>query len=406
MLRFLTGRALWALVTLFLFISLVFFLVNVLVPYDYATQFWLVGGNPLVEAVREQIGLDRSLWVRYLDQMTGLLQLDLGRSFSGQSVTSAVGTALPVTLLAFSLGGVVAFLFGDWIGRMVAWRRKRLLSASMTTVSVGLYTAFPPLLVFVLMYLAIRPLGDIRESFGLPADGSALWTGSVTEGQATLVVAIAIVIALAVALLVRGWTRRREMSVLSWLSLPLAFGGAAAAIASLGISSQALEILFRVTGVGAEQASSLLGVGSGRSGNMLVAALALILIAFGEVAMVVKAGMDDEMGEDYVLTAHAKGVHDRSVRDRHVARNVVLPVLSRAVIGVPYLLTGLIIIERELQLPGLSSLFFEAVATVDVPLIIGVLIVIGLLVLLLRLLLDILHVALDPRIRMAGAASQ
>lgn len=143
-------------------------------------------------------------------------------------------------------------------------------------------------------------------------------------------------------------------------------------------------------------------MGSGVLGNVLVAAVAVMLIAFGEVAMVMRAGMDDELDEDYVTTARAKGVPDVSIRDRHAARNAVLPLLSRAIIGVPYLLSGLIIIERELQLSGVSWVFFDAVSRVDVPLIIGVLVIIGALVLALRLILDVIHAALDPRVRMAG----
>lgn len=403
MIRYLLGRVAWALGTLLVFVSVVFVLVNVLIPYDYATFFWLQGGESLVETMREQMGLDRSLWERYLDQLGGIFQFDLGTSFSGEPVTRVVAEALPVTVLSFALGGVVAYLFGDWIGRVVSWRRRRWLSASATSASVGLYTAFPPLLVFILMYFAIRPLRDARQAVGLPSDSADVWSASTaTESQVMIILAGSIILAIVVALLVRGMARRRGMRVLGGLALPLSLGGAAVSIVALGLSSQTLEVLFRVTGVGSAQAANPLGVGSGRFGNLLVAALALMLIAFGEVALVVKAGMDEESGEDYVLTARAKGLRDSDIRDHHVGRNAVLPVLSRVVIGVPYLLSGLIIIERELQLSGVSSVFFEAISRVDVPLIIGVLIVIGILVLAVRLVLDVLHSALDPRIRLAA----
>lgn len=404
MVRFLTRRIIWALVTLFLFVSLVFVAVNVLVPYDYATNFWLRGGPQMVETVREQLGLDQSLWDRYVDQISGLASFDLGRSFSGQRVTALVGDALPVTVLAFALGGVVAYLFGDWMGRVVAWRRRRLLSASATAASVGLHTAFPPLLVFVLMYFALGPLLDARQALGTALDAEVLWSGRVAESHVMALLAAAVVTAVTVALLLRAQARKRGSPLVAVLALPLSLLGAALAIGALGVGPHALEVLVRVTGVGAEQAANPLGVGSGTLGNLLIAAVALMLIAFGEVAMVVRAGMEDELDEDYVATAFAKGVPDGSIRDRHVARNAILPVLSRAIIGVPYLLSGLIIIERELQLSGLSWVFFDAVARVDVPLIIGVLVVIGALVLVLRLVLDVIHAALDPRIRMAGGS--
>lgn len=395
----------WALVTLFLFVSLVFVGVNVLVPYDFATNFWLQGGPQMVEAIRDQLGLNQSLWDRYIALISGLLSFDLGRSFSGQRVTAVVAEALPVTVLAFALGGVVAYLFGDWMGRVVAWRRGRLLSASATTASVGLHTAFPPLLVFVLMYFAVEPLRDTRQALGLPLEYDVLWGGPVTERQVMTLLAVAVVAAVTVALLIRAHARKRGSVLAAVLAFPLSLAGAAVAIWVLGVGPHAVEVLVRVTGIGAEQAANPLGVGSGTLGNLLVAAVAVMLIAFGEVAMVMRAGMDQELDEDYVTTARAKGVADLSVRDRHVARNAILPVLSRAIIGVPYLLSGQIIIERELQLAGLSWVLFDAVARVDVPLIVGVLVVIGALVLVLRLVLDILHAALDPRIRTAGGGA-
>lgn len=405
MLRFLVGRLVWALITLFLFVSLVFVAINLLVPYDYATNFWLQGGPQVVEAIREQLGLNQSLWERYLALMSGLLTFDLGRSFSGQQVTAAVAGALPVTVLAFALGGVLAFLFGDWLGRVVAWRRRRLVSAAATTASVGLHTAFPPLLVFVLMYFAVGPLVEARLALGLPLTRDVLWGGPVTESHVMTVLAVAIVAAVTFAFLLRAEARKRGLPLVGALALPLSLVGAGSAIWALGVGPHSVEVLVRVTGVGAEQAANPLGAGSGALGNLLVAALALMLIAFGEVAMVTRAGMEQELEEDYVATARAKGVPDMAIRDRHAARNAILPVLSRAIIGVPYLLSGLIIIERELQLSGLSWLLFDAVARVDVPLVIGVLVVIGALVLVLRLVLDVVHAALDPRIRMAGGAT-
>jgi peptide/nickel transport system permease protein len=335
----------------------------------------------------------------------GLLSFDLGRSFSGQPVTAAVAQALPVTVLAFALGGVVAFLFGDWLGRVVAWRRRRLLSAATTAATVGLHTAFPPLLVFVLMYFATGPLIEARLALGLPLTRDVLWGGPVTESHVMTVLAVAVVAAVGVAFVLRAQARKRALPLVGVLALPLTLVGAGISIWALGIGPHSVEVLVRVTGVGAEQAANPLGAGSGAFGNLLVAALALMLIAFGEVAMVTRAGMEQELEEDYVTTAHAKGLPDVTIRDRHVARNAILPVLSRAIIGVPYLLSGLIIIERELQLSGLSWVLFDAVARVDVPLIIGVLIVIGALVLILRLVLDVVHAALDPRIRMAGGGA-
>jgi ABC-type dipeptide/oligopeptide/nickel transport system permease component len=94
------------------------------------------------------------------------------------------------------------------------------------------------------------------------------------------------------------------------------------------------------------------------------------------------------------------------VRDRHVAPNAIVPALSRFITSVPYLLTGLIIIERELRLGstptaagGIASLFFEAIESGDVPVILGILLMVGAIGMALRIALDVAQMVMDPRIR-------
>jgi peptide/nickel transport system permease protein len=145
--------------------------------------------------------------------------------------------------------------------------------------------------------------------------------------------------------------------------------------------------------------------------------VAFLLVAFGEVMFVWRAGIADERSEDYVLTARAKAVPEHLIRDRHVARNVVLPVLARSFAALPFLLAGLIIIEYQVQIGscalsqgaecvywsgGLSTTLFSAVRNADTPVIVGVLITMGILLLVLRLVAETAQAALDPRIRLGA----
>ena len=128
-------------------------------------------------------------------------------------------------------------------------------------------------------------------------------------------------------------------------------------------------------------------------------------------------GIADERSEDYVLTARAKAVPEYLIRDRHVARNVALPVLARSFAALPFLLTGLIIIEYQVQIGscalsqgaecvywsgGLSTTLFSAVRNADTPVIVGVLVTMGVLLLVLRLVAETAQAALDPRIRLGA----
>ncbi|MDP8959658.1 MAG: ABC transporter permease [Actinomycetota bacterium] len=393
MLRFLVGRALWALVTLFLFVTISFFLINLLIPYDYATQFQL-GCVECGQRVREQLGLDRPLWVRYLDYLGDLARGRLGYSFDGPPVTQTIFSALPTTLLIFGVGGILAYLLGDWLGRFVAWHRNRVVAGTTSTASVLFYTSFPPWLVFLLVYFGTALLLDARGALGLPVDSTPLWRESLaSEADVIRVGGLGLFAALLVALVVRSRARRNGWRLVAFLALPTALAAVGTAMVLLGIGPQALDVLFF-------RATREVNIGVG---SPVLATVALVLLAFGEVMFVLRTGIATEMREDYVATARAKGVPERLVRDRHVGRNAILPALSRFFTGVPYVITGLIIIERELAVQGLSSVFFAAVQEVDIPVILGTLVMIGMIGLALRLALDVLHAVLDPRIRYGEA---
>jgi ABC-type dipeptide/oligopeptide/nickel transport system permease component len=240
---------------------------------------------------------------------------------------------------------------------------------------------------------------------GLPADSMRVFA-DVRFAEADMVRfgGIALLSALVLAVLFRTYGRRQGWRLLPGLALPAALTGLALAIARMGIGRQALDVFFfrstREVEIGA--------------GSPVVAIVGFLLLAFGEVMFVWRAGIADERGEAYVLTARAKALAEREVRDRHVARNVLLPVLSRSFAALPFLLTGLILIEYQVQVGacalsegaecvyytgGLSTALFSAVRDVDVPIVLGVMVTMGVVLLALRLVAETVHVVLDPRLR-------
>lgn len=376
MARFVLRRILWSLATLVLMATIAFFAIDLLLPYDYAVG---AGQRPrAVEEIRRQLGLDRPVFVRWLDYLWHLVRGDLGESFGGERVSHLVWGVLPTTVAIFATGGVLAYLLGEWFGRLVAWSRNRLLGAASSTVSVLLFTAFPPWLVFLLVYFGTDYLQQGRSLFGLgpkpyeplPAGPQLAWLAG------------GLLLALAGGILLRGWARRRGLRVLEWAALPLGAAAFCGILVASGLWPEAAERLLWPSAV--------------------VATVALVLIAFGENLLVMRVGVAAEMAEDYVFTARAKGVPGRLIRDRHIAANAVLPAISRLVTSVPYLLAGLIIIEREVKLQGLASLFFAAIEAADVPIILGVLVVVGLIGMVLRIVLDLVQAVVDPRLRLGG----
>ena len=391
MTRYVLKRAGSGLLSLFLFVTLLFFLVNIVVPGDFVSQF-IVRGE-VGEAMREELGIDRPLYVQYLDWLGAVVSFDLGQSFSGFDVWDAIINALPATLLVLAIGLSVAFALGGWLGRVSAYQSSSLATGSLTFVAIAFLTAFPPALAFVMEHVLRSTLGfsGLGHLGGLEED---LWLVSpLGPGQVMWRMLAVLVITFVVL-----WSIERVFERLWRRKIPrLAFFLAMVVIPLLAWRGMGLE--GRIFDLAGTMALLLAGV---------------TLLTFGDVQLVTRAAMDDVLLEDYVLVARAKGMPERQVRDRHAARTALLPVLSRFTVSIPYFLTGLVILEAVFggvgagtigvtqQIfgpPGMGVLIFDAVRTQDTPLIVGSLLFVGIITLLLRIALDVAHAALDPRIR-------
>jgi len=395
---FLGRRLAWALITLFIFLTAVFFFMQIWVPYSWATQF-MQGGFGAFDAARRAAGLDRPLPEQYAEFMVGLVQGDLGTSFNGGEVIDIIREALPVTLTVFIAGTAIGWIAGELLGRFGSWNRGPFSGSVMATLGVLSATIFPPFLVFLLVHWLREPLLAFREVLGLPTDSLDLWRGAVTgepgalqPGDVRWFVALSLTAAVVAALIVRSYARRHQLPLVEGLALPGMVVAMGLGIWLSGLGPHAVDLLYRVD----------ISVSTGR-GSPALAMFGVVLISFGQVMLLMRAGMDAERSEDYVLTGRAKGLSERAVRDRHVARNVISPVLAGSFLTFPTVLAGMIIVEFELEMRGLSRVLFDAIEFQDIPVIMGVMVVLGLMGVGFRLVTDVTIAALDPRQRRGRA---
>jgi peptide/nickel transport system permease protein len=134
-------------------------------------------------------------------------------------------------------------------------------------------------------------------------------------------------------------------------------------------------------------------------------ALPVFIYTFGSLAGMsryMRSSMLEVLRQDYIRTARAKGVPERTVIFRHALRNALLPVITLLGLSVPSLIGGSVIIESIFALPGLGQLFYEAVMSRDYQLIMGNLVFGALLTLGGNLLADFCYTLADPRIRGGG----
>ncbi len=380
MIRYLSKRALSSLIALFLFLTFMFFVAEIMIPHDFTVQFGMTYTREQREQMQQEFGLDLPLWQRYLNWVRRLISGSLGTSFYGSPVVEVLKAFLPPTLLIFVAGTGIAFVFGQWLGKLTAWRGSGWLSNSATFSAIALYTTFPPWLAFLMTYFFARRLGWFRRLDNPYRQlNREIWKGFALTPQAVMwrmmLALVAVVLLLAVVNRVLRRTLQRRIPTL--LYLPLLVAGLIASWFALGFVRQALDIL------------SLAGL----------PILTYVLLSFGETMLIMQTSMADTLGENYVITARAKGLPNCVVRDKHAARNALLPVLSRLVVSLPYLLTGLVIVEDVLRWPGISGALFYSLYQQDIPVVMGALLMVGVLSAVARLILDVLYVYLDPRLR-------
>ncbi len=378
MLQYIIRRLISGLFILFLFVSLVFFSAQALLPGDFVSHYAFSLSPSEAEELRTQLGLGQPVWQSYLQWLANLARGDLGLSYTpfgaGPPVSEVLKSVLPSSILVFGLGTGLAFLIGQWLGKFTAWRGPGLVSGAITFGSIILYTSFPPWLSFLLTYIFVRYLGILS----LPRGVAVFRSPQVDrpEVMAQMVAGFAAVLAalLLFNYLLQRFARRKIPGFLFVILLGMGWMGT---WALNGSTTFALEIL--------EKAS--------------LPILTFTLLSFGEIMLVMRTTMADSRHEDYINTARAKGLADKDVRDRHAARTALLPVLSRLMISLPYLFTGMVMIEQVLGWAGVGTTLFFAVGNQNVPLMMGMALVIGVFSLVVRLILDILYAVLDPRTR-------
>lgn len=138
----------------------------------------------------------------------------------------------------------------------------------------------------------------------------------------------------------------------------------------------------------------------GALSHLMLPALALGANAAAIISRLVRASMLEVLGEDFVRTAHAKGLRRPRVLIRHALRNALLPIIS--IIGLRFgaLLGGAVLTESIFGWPGLGQLTITAISQRDIPLVQGVVLTFAMMFALVNLVVDLLYAVVDPRVRL------
>ncbi len=382
-------------ITLLVFTSMLFFLANVMIPGDITNNF-MPGLGAQRAVLQEHYGLNQPLWAQYLTFMQAFITGNLGTSGFGQPISEIMGQLLPWTLLIFVFAVGIAFVMGHWLGRVTGWTKRPVLKHVVRFTAVTAHSTFPPFLTFFLAFAVSNLLGPMRWGASMRIEGATNFLVSFGRNSIT--------------------SPRGQIGTL-WMMIGTFILMAAMVIVMQRIVERLFRrripgilqiVVFVVANVWVWNLFSRRAMALDLLALLSLPLIAVTILAFGEIALVVDAAMDGAAGEQFIQTARAKGLSERAVRDRHAARVALLPALSKFVTSLPFVLTGLVIVEfsftvpvgyaASLRFPGLSTMLFNALTARDYSLVIGGLLVIGMISIGARIVIDLLHVYLDPRV--------
>ncbi len=133
--------------------------------------------------------------------------------------------------------------------------------------------------------------------------------------------------------------------------------------------------------------------------NLILPVVTLAAIYMAYLARLTRAGMLEVMRSDYIRTARAKGLNEKTVLLKHGLRGGIVPVVSFTGPALASLLAGTVVVEKVFGIPGLGNIFIQSVLNRDEPLILGIVAFLSILIMVFNLLVDISYGFLDPRIR-------
>ena len=140
--------------------------------------------------------------------------------------------------------------------------------------------------------------------------------------------------------------------------------------------------------------------GYGTWRHLVLPSLTLGILGAGWYSRMMRSSMIDVLRQDYIRTAHAKGLARRAILFRHALPNAILPVIAMVGIDIGLFMSGIVVVESVFGWPGIGQLAWQAIQRVDIPIIMGVTLISACAIVIGNLLADIVAPFIDPRIKL------
>jgi peptide/nickel transport system permease protein len=356
MTTFIIRRILITIPVLFGIVTLVFFVTRILPGDPCHALLGERATEAACSAFRQAHGLDKPIPEQFATYLINLSRGDLGTSFrTSLPVTNLLIERLPMTVELSIYALLFATIVGILLGIISAYRRNSAVDV-VTMAGANLGVSIP---VFVLgLGLAFLFAVILKGTpFALPP------SGRLTPGIDVVPLAV-------------RWGLQNDH-------------GPIRAVVDF------LSNMYTVNGL----LSAQWGLFADAFRHLILPAIALGTIPLAIIARITRSSLLDVLGQDYVRTARAKGLADRSVVRRHALPNAMLPMVTIIGLQIGGLLSGAVLTETTFNLPGVGQATYGAITSQDFAVIEGFVLVIAIGFLLINLIVDISYAYLDPRLR-------
>ena len=336
------------------------------------------------DLVIQLYGLDKPLYERVILYIQNFFRGDFGYSYVHYPRTpiELIAERLPRTLMLFAMVNIVAFYTGFLIGKILAWRRGSKSETWITVTSVFSYTVFYPWFALMMLWffgykLDWLPIGKFlypEKWYDSPYDSDVIFVSMI---KFIAVASILQMLAFVYTRNIESISARRNVRFTSFMIIIIG------------------SFIYWNTGEMLNQKIYAMDIAY----HMILPVFTVTVVAFAGTALLTRTTMMEVMKDDFILTARAKGISQKRIRDRHAARNALLPVVTSFIFTIVTIIDGSVLTETIFSWPGMGQLILDSVLREDIPVAMASFSFIGVFALIAHFIADISYAYLDPRIR-------
>ena len=336
------------------------------------------------DMVIQLYGLDKPLYERVILYIQNFFRGDFGYSYVHYPRTpiELIAERLPRTLMLFAMVNIVAFYTGFLIGKILAWRRGSKSETWITVTSVFSYTVFYPWFALMMLWffgykLDWLPIGKFlypEKWYDSPYDSDVIFVSMI---KFIAVASILQMLAFVYTRNIESISARRNVRFTSFMIIIIG------------------SLMYWNTGEMLNQKIYAMDIAY----HMILPVFTVTVVAFAGTALLTRTTMMEVMKDDFILTARAKGISQKRIRDRHAARNALLPVVTSFIFTIVTIIDGSVLTETIFSWPGMGQLILDSVLREDIPVAMASFSFIGVFALIAHFIADISYAYLDPRIR-------